>query len=228
MDHGRVVPDPKAASCSSARGDQRKLSAAGHAASHEHWLRTIATADWSKTCRRRTNMHKKLARLVTWLAEMLDRNRSWFPKSTNLKPPRRPLGRTCNHCAFRSPSALTQVTLRMSDCRTRQTHARAIWSAFTGFEKLAAVVRYEVHQKVRYAVNVSCKSCRCPVSKLRLAGATTRASSTTLGRHGNYSKSRTHAEPERLRADCSCTLRCYGVAWPRTVNRQTPIAPSSM
>jgi len=134
VDHGRVVPDPKAASCSSARGDQRKLSAAGHAASHEHWLRTIATADWSKTCRRRTNMHKKLARLVTWLAEMLDRNRSWFPKSTNLKPPRRPVGRTCNHCAFRSPSALTQVTLRMSDCRTRQTHARAIWSAFTGFE----------------------------------------------------------------------------------------------
>jgi len=71
-------------------------------------------------------MHKKLARLVTWLAEMLDRNRSWFPKSANLKPPRRPLGRSCNHCAFRSPSALTQ--------RTRQTHARAIWSAFTGFE----------------------------------------------------------------------------------------------
>ena len=104
-------------------------------------------------------MHKKLARLVTWLAEMLNRNRSWFPKSTNLKPPRRPLGRTCNHCAFRSPSALTQVTLRMSDCRTRQTHGRAIWSAFTGFEKLTAVVRYEVHQKVRYAVNVSCKSC---------------------------------------------------------------------
>jgi len=34
-------------------------------------------------------MHKKLARLVTWLAEMLDRNRSWFPKSANLKPPRR-------------------------------------------------------------------------------------------------------------------------------------------
>jgi len=30
-----------------ARGDQRKLSAAGHAASHGHWLRTIATADWS-------------------------------------------------------------------------------------------------------------------------------------------------------------------------------------
>jgi hypothetical protein len=95
------------------QGATRKLSAAGHAASHEHWLRTIATADWSKTCRRRTNMHKKLARLVTWLAGMLDRNRSWFPKSTNLKPPRRPLGRTCKHCAFRSPSALTQVTLRM-------------------------------------------------------------------------------------------------------------------
>lgn len=49
--------------------------------------------------------------------------------------------------------------LRMSDCRTRQTHARAIWSAFHGIRALAAVVRYEVHQKVRYAVNVSCKSC---------------------------------------------------------------------
>ena len=60
-------------------GDLRKLSAAGHAASHGHWARTIATADWSKTCRRRTNMHKKLARLVTWLAEMLDRNLIMVP-----------------------------------------------------------------------------------------------------------------------------------------------------
>ena len=228
MDHGRVVPDPTASSCSSARGDQRKLSAAGHAASHGHWLRTIATADWKDLPTQ--DQHAQETRATSHLARRNVRPQPdhWFPKSTNLKPPRRPLGRTCNHCAFRSPSALTQVTLRMSDCRTRQTHARAICSAFTGFEKLAAVVRYEVHQKVRYAVNVSCKSCRCPVSKLRLAGATTRASSTTLERHGNYSKSHTHAEPEHLRADCSCTLRCYGVAWPRTVNRQTPIAPPSM
>ena len=170
MDHGRVVPDPKAASCSSARGDQRKLSAAGHAASHEHWLRTIATADWSKTCRRRTNMHKKLARLVTWLAEMLDRNRSWFPKSTNLKPPRRPLGRTCNHCALRSPSALTQVNpdrlmlarygppSRDSRSWRRSCSMRCIKRCVTQLTSAASLVR-------------------CPVSKLRLAGATTRASS---------------------------------------------------
>ena len=52
---------------------------------------------------------------------------------------------------------------------------------------------------MRYSVNVSCGLAVTRYLKVRLAPETTTASAATLGCHGNYGKSRTHGEPERLR-----------------------------
>ena len=58
--------------------------------------------------------------------------------------------------------------------------------SFKGFAKLVAVARYEVRQLPVLAV--------ARYLKVRLAPETIMASSTTLGCHGNYGKSRTHAD----------------------------------
>jgi hypothetical protein len=50
------------------------------AVGHAQWPSTSATAERSKPCQRRTNMHKKLAQLVTWLAEIVDRNLIMVPE----------------------------------------------------------------------------------------------------------------------------------------------------